>query len=121
MCVSDKAGYYQVQDTESPALSIPIRGARQDTYQYIDVMIGQLLEEVEIERVYFEAYEGAVFIHQGITYICQSVHHDMRVVYLARTQVQYYTRPRDLTDIDPCEVWRMRTLKHNDMLSLIHI
>ena len=39
----------------------------------------------------------------------------MRVVYLARTQVQYYTRPRDLTDIDPCEVWRMRTLKHNDM------
>lgn len=115
VCFSDKAGYYQVQDTESPALSIPIRGARQDTYQYIDVMIGQLLEEVEIERVYFEAYEGAVFIHQGITYICQSVHHDMRVVYLARTQVQYYTRPRDLTDIDPCEVWRMRTLKHNDM------
>ena len=62
VCFSDKAGYYQVQDTESPALSVPIRGARQDTYQYIDVMIGQLLEEVEIERVYFEAYEGAAFI-----------------------------------------------------------
>lgn len=115
VCFRDKAGYYCIQDTESPALNVPIRGARQDTYQYIDAMTGQLLEEVEAERIYFEAYEGAVFMHQGLTYICQSVQHDMRVVYLARSQVQYHTRPRDVTDIDPCEVWRMRTLKHNDM------
>lgn len=115
VCFRDEAGYYHSQDAESPALSISIRGARQDTYQYIDTMTGQLLEEVEVERIYFEAYEGAVFIHQGVTYICQRVHHDTRVVHLARTQVQYHTRPRDVTDIDPCEVWRMRTLKHNDM------
>ena len=115
LCVRDQDGFYHLgkSDLISPATNIPIRGARQETYRYVDATSAQLLEEVEVERVYFEAYEGAVFLHQGATYVCQSVHHDARLVLLVRSHVLYHTRPRDLVDVDACETWRMRTLSHS--------
>lgn len=114
-CEPDEDGYYHSRDIISPAIDLPIRGARQDTYKYVDATNGFFLEEVEVERVYFEAYEGAVFLHQGTTYVCESVHHDARLVRLARRHVLYHTRPRDLTDIDACQTWRIRTLPHSDV------
>lgn len=97
--------------TDAPALDVPLRGARQTTYRYVD-MHNTLLEEVEFERVYFEAYEGAVFLHQGTTYLCRGVNHEARIAHMERADVRYHTRPRDFTDVDPTETWRIRTLEH---------
>lgn len=110
---ADQDGYLHCTHlTETPAHTIAIRGARQDTYKYVDATSGALLEEVEWERVYFEAYEGAVFLHQGQTYICQHVWHEQRIARMMRANVLYHTRPRDVTDIDARETWRIRTLPH---------
>lgn len=114
----DREGYFHCTDLhESPAREISIRGARQDTYQYIDAASHALLEEVELERVYFEAFEGAVFLHQGTSYICKSVHHDARVALMVRAQVLYHTRPREMTNINARETWRLRSLRHAEALA----
>lgn len=110
----DEQGYFfpRGSTSDNPAAEISIRGARQDTYRYLDASTLSLLEEVELERVFFEAYPGAVFLHQGTTYVCQDVHHDQRCAYMLASRVSYHTRPRDITDVDACEIWRLRSLEH---------
>lgn len=110
----DEQGFFFPRGStfDNPAADIAIRGARQDTYRYLDASTLSLLEEVELERVFFEAYPGAVFLHQGTTYVCQEVHHDQRCAYMLASRVSYHTRPRDYTDVDACQVWRLRSLVH---------
>ena len=52
------------------------------------------MEEIEDSRVLFEAFEGAVFIHQGLTYLVQEVSHEMRVARVKRADVNWTTSPR---------------------------
>lgn len=110
----DEQGFFFPRESafHNPAAEISIRGARQDTYRYLDATTLSLLEEVELERVFFEAYPGAVFLHQGTTYVCQEVQHEHRRAYMLASRVSYHTRPRDLTDVDACQVWRLRSLEH---------
>ncbi|PKI84573.1 hypothetical protein MVES_001690 [Malassezia vespertilionis] len=113
----DTAGFYHYTEGRGaqPAHAISIRGAHQDTYRYVDASTGTVLEEVETERVMFEAYQGAVFMHQGVAYLCKEVHHAMRVAVMLRADVRYHTRPRDYTDVDAEEIWRIRSLRHSDV------
>lgn len=69
------------------------------------------MEEVEIDRAIFEAFEGAVFMHQGASYICKDISHDMRIAQMVRADVNFHTRPRDHTDTDATETLRIRTLR----------
>ncbi|WFD30904.1 ATP-dependent 3'-5' DNA helicase [Malassezia sp. CBS 17886] len=113
----DPAGYYHYTGADpAPARDVALRGARQLTYRYVDVTAGtqraRLLEEVEEERAFFEAFQGAVFLHQGNTYICEDVLPDLRIARMVRADVLYHTRPRDYTDTDARETWRIRTLQH---------
>ncbi|WFD26002.1 ATP-dependent 3'-5' DNA helicase [Malassezia nana] len=110
----DPEGFYfpRSNAAEHPATDISIRGARQDTYRYLDAKTWTLLEEVELERVFFEAYPGAIFLHQGVSYVCQEVDHDRRLAHMLASRVSYHTRPRDFTDVDACQVWRVRSLEH---------
>ena len=77
-----------------------IRGVKELKYAIIDVTrvsrggAAEILEEIEDSRVLFEAFEGAVFIHQGLTYLVQEVSHEMRVARVKRTDVNWTTSPR---------------------------
>ncbi|KAK0552150.1 ATP-dependent 3'-5' DNA helicase [Tilletia horrida] len=114
----DGKGYYLCREDllPAPARNVAIRGARQDTYSYIDDTPGRVegprvMEEVEIERAIFEAFEGAVFMHQGHSYVCRSISHDQRVARMYRADVNYHTRPRDYTDTDAVKTYRIRSLR----------
>ena len=77
-----------------------IRGVKELKYAIIDVTrvsrggAAEILEEIEDSRVLFEAFEGAVFIHQGLTYLVQEVSHEMRVARVTRADVNWTTSPR---------------------------
>lgn len=116
--VRNDDGFYHCQGQllPNPAREVAIRGARQVTYLYIDATLGRrggarVMEEVEISRAIFEAFEGAVFMHQGRSYICQEISHDARVVKMVQSDVNFHTRPRDHTDTDAVETHRIRALR----------
>ncbi|CEH16466.1 atp-dependent rna helicase [Ceraceosorus bombacis] len=99
-----------------PAREIAIRGARQETYVYVDDTPGRtggarVMEEVETDRAIFEAFEGAVFMHQGRSFLCREISHDTRVARMVQANVNYHTRPRDHTDTDAVETHRIRSLR----------
>jgi DEAD/DEAH box helicase domain-containing protein len=83
-----------------PAKHVSIRGVKELKYTVIDVTrvsrggAAEVLEEIEDSRVLFEAFEGAVFIHQGLTYLVQEVSHEMRVARVTRADVNWTTSPR---------------------------
>jgi len=117
---ADGRGFYHCRSDllPSPAREVAIRGARQETYSYIDETPGRpggprVMEEVEIERAIFEAFEGAVFMHQGHAYVCRSISHDQRIARMYRADVNYHTRPRDYTDTDAVQTYRIRSLRES--------
>ncbi|PWN33785.1 P-loop containing nucleoside triphosphate hydrolase protein [Meira miltonrushii] len=114
----DKDGFYHCRPElrPNPAREVALRGARQLTYIYIDDSPNRrsgprVMEEVEVDRAIFEAFEGAVFMHQGLSYICQDIDHEKRIARMKQANVNYHTRPRDHTDTDAMETHRIRALR----------
>jgi DEAD/DEAH box helicase domain-containing protein len=87
------------------------------TYTIIDITRlarggeARVLEEIEDSRVLFEAYEGAIFIHQGLTFLVQEMSHDSRTVRVVRTDVNWTTKPRDFTNYDAVRTYRIREVQ----------
>ncbi|KAN0124052.1 P-loop containing nucleoside triphosphate hydrolase protein [Russula decolorans] len=117
--VRDKEGWFHTHPKHLPypASGLSIRGAEEEKYTVIDVsstefgVKGLILEETEISRALFELYEGAIFLHQGKTYIVREINHDSKQARLIRTDVDWLTTPRDFTDVDPIQTWRIREIK----------
>lgn len=67
----------------------------------IDSATNRIIEKVELDRVSFTLYEGAIFIHQGKSYLVIYLEPDLRYAKVQRTHVKWVTRQRDFTDVDP--------------------
>ncbi|KAI8998791.1 DEAD/H helicase [Trametes punicea] len=118
--VKDKDGWYHTHPRYLPYPSrhVSIRGVEEEKYSVVDVSrVGKpggsatILEEVELSRALFEIYEGAVFIHQGLTFLVQEVSHDTKVAKLVRSDVNWITEPRDFTNVDAMQTYRIREIK----------
>ncbi|KZS99153.1 P-loop containing nucleoside triphosphate hydrolase protein [Sistotremastrum niveocremeum HHB9708] len=118
--VRDKQGWYHPNPKflPHPAKHVSIRGVEEERYTVIDVTNSQtggaagskILEEIEFSRALFETYEGG-FIHQGLTYIVREVSHDDRIAKLVRSDVNWTTKPRDFTDIDAAQTYRIKCVQ----------
>ncbi|EMD38568.1 hypothetical protein CERSUDRAFT_82843 [Gelatoporia subvermispora B] len=120
--VKDKDGWYHAHPKylPFPAKHIALRGADEEKYSVVDISkldraggTAQILEEVELSRALFEIYEGAVFIHQGITFLVKEVSHDSKTAKVIRTDVNWITQPRDFTNIDAAQTYRIRALRES--------
>ncbi|KAL6309039.1 P-loop containing nucleoside triphosphate hydrolase protein [Sparassis latifolia] len=118
--VRDKEGWYHTHPKflPFPSKHITLRGGEEEKYSVIDITqlgkpdgVARILEEVEISRALFEVYEGAVFIHQGLTFLVKEVSHDSKTAKLLRTNVNWVTEPRDFTNVDAVQTTRIREIK----------
>ncbi|OBZ75158.1 putative ATP-dependent helicase HRQ1 [Grifola frondosa] len=118
--IRDKDGWYHTHPKflPFPSKHISIRGAEEEKYSVVDISrvgkpggVARILEEIELSRALFEIYEGAVFIHQGLTFIVQEVSHDSKMAKLLRSDVNWITEPRDFTNIDPVQTYRIREIR----------
>jgi len=50
-------------------------------------------------------------MHQGLTYVVKEVSHDERTAKIIRSDVNWITRPRDFTNIDPTQTYRIREIR----------
>ncbi|KLO10412.1 DEAD/H helicase [Schizopora paradoxa] len=97
-----------------PSQHVSIRGIQEETYCVIDVTRmdrPKLLEEIEFHRALFETYEGAVFIHQGESYLVNDVSHNSKTANLIKTNVNWVTKPREFSDVDAVQTRRIREIK----------
>ncbi|KAF4608901.1 hypothetical protein EYR40_001254 [Pleurotus pulmonarius] len=102
-------------------------GVQEEKYAVVDVTKDTypvIIEEIEVSRALFEIYEGGVFIHQGLTFIVREVSHDTKTAKVIRADVSWTTEPRDFTDVNAAQTYRIKALKDSPQRSFfgkIHV
>jgi len=91
--------WYPAPAVSYPAQSINIRSASREDYSIIDEASGSLLETVEDSVALFQIHEGAIYLHQGDSYLVSELDLATRTARVVQTQVGYYTQCKDLTDV----------------------
>lgn len=97
-CTRDNNWHYIGQE-RSPAQSVGIRAIDPEKYTIVNQATNEVIEEVEESKAFFEVYEGAVYIHQGKTYLVKTLDLGAKVAVCQEADLKYYTKTRDFTDV----------------------
>ncbi|KAK4156243.1 hypothetical protein C8A00DRAFT_41300 [Chaetomidium leptoderma] len=105
--IQDDTGFYHCHDRFRPVPSkfVSIRDTEEEHFAIIDTTNNRniVLEELEASRATFTLYDGAIFLHQGDTYLVRDFDPDKRLARVERVKVDWLTSQRDYTDVDPIE------------------
>ncbi|CAI0556569.1 unnamed protein product [Linum tenue] len=82
-----------------PSRGISIRAIETVRYKVIDTRQNDLLEEIEESKAFFQVYEGAVYLHQGKSYLVKELNISEKIAWCQQAHVNYYTKTRDYTDV----------------------
>jgi DEAD/DEAH box helicase domain-containing protein len=82
-----------------PSQAINIRSTSGENYSIIDTSTSLLLETVEASVAFFQIHPGAIYLHQGESYLVTSLDLASRTAYAKPTDATYYTQTKELTDL----------------------
>jgi DEAD/DEAH box helicase domain-containing protein len=112
--LGDELGYFHCHDRFRPTPSrfVAIRDTEDEHFAIIDITNGRnvVLEELEASRATFTIYDGAIFLHQGNTYLVRDFLPDRHMAKVEKVKVDWTTTQRDFTDIDPTETEAIRRI-----------
>ncbi len=92
--------WHLAPDIDYPAQDVSIRSSSSDHYVLVDASEDyELLEIIDAATAFFQIHTGAIYLHQGDTYLITKLDLENRTAYAVPTEVPYYTQPKDLTDI----------------------
>jgi len=93
-----------------PAQDINIRSTSGKNYAVVDASRGyQLMETVEASVAFFQIHPGAIYLHQGESYLVKELDIENRVAVVEPTDVPYYTQTKELIDIRILKTERERS------------
>lgn len=82
-----------------PAGSVGLRSTAAGEFSVVEKSTGTLVATVEEGRVPTEMHPGAIYLHQGEPYVVEEVNTPDRVALVERSEGDYYTETRELSDI----------------------
>ncbi|HEY0736791.1 MAG TPA: DEAD/DEAH box helicase [Herpetosiphonaceae bacterium] len=86
-----------------PAEHVSIRATGGETIE-LRLENGHTIEQVPLNRAPFEVHTGAIYLHQGESYLVLDLDLLSRSATARQAEVNYYTQPRDVTDIQVVEM-----------------
>ncbi len=93
-----------------PAQAINIRSTTGQNFAVMDTSTDSLLETVEASVALFQIHPGAVYLHQGESYLVTSLDLTNHVACAVPTTVAYYTQTKEITDLHIMKVSRGKSL-----------
>lgn len=112
--IKDDTGFYHCHDRLRPLPSkfVSIRDTEDDHFAIVDITNGRnvVLEELEASRASFTIYDGAIFLHQGTTYLVRDFNPDKQMARVEKVKVDWTTQQRDYTDVDPIETLAVKRI-----------
>ena len=82
-----------------PAEGINIRSTSGENFAIIDTSSGALLETIDSSTALFFIFPGAIYLHQGDSYLVEELDLSARTAYAKPVEVNYYTQDKELTDL----------------------
>ena len=95
--VRDGARWHLTPEVEYPAEMVALRSSG-GVFTLVDAETGAVLENVSEHAAYRQLHPGAIYLHQGESYLVSELDLDSRTAYAALTDAPYYTQARDYTD-----------------------
>jgi DEAD/DEAH box helicase domain-containing protein len=93
------SGWYPARHRR-PAPRISLRGGGAPPVQVVEEATGRLVGTMDEPSAHRFAHDGAVYLHQGETYVVTRLELDDRAALVECRDPGYITRARDTTDID---------------------
>jgi DEAD/DEAH box helicase domain-containing protein len=90
-------GWYWTR-RDSPTSLIDLRGGSGSQVQLVEEGTGRLLGTVDAGRAHSTAHTGAVYVHQGVTYLVSLLDLDASVALLHATDVDFSTTATEVAD-----------------------
>jgi len=88
-----------------PAEGVNIRSASSDRYTVVDVSQGNReMETVEATVAFFQIHPGAIYLHQGESFLVSELDITSRTAYARPVDADYYTQTKDTTDLSISKV-----------------
>lgn len=93
----------------SPHRQVDLRGTG-SRFVIVCSETGQRKGEIDEYRAFRETHPGAVYLHQGDTYLVDALDPETQTVKVSKTRVDYYTRVRGVKDTQILEVFGERRI-----------
>ena len=87
-----------------PAQGINIRSTSGESFAVVDNSTDSLLQTVEASVAFFQIHPGAIYLHQGESYLVTKLDLAGHTAYAQPTTASYYTQSKDITDLRIIEV-----------------
>jgi len=101
--------WHPASEVAYPAEGVSIRTAWGRGYLVVEQDTGRVLEQgIEESSAFTMLHPGAVFLHQGETYLVRRLDREQRTAYVSRVEVPYYTQPREVVETRILREWRQR-------------
>lgn len=95
--------------TDAPARKVNLRSSSGSVISIVEKGTGALVGTVEEATAFFHVHPGAVYLHQGDTYLVEELDLDRKVALVRKADLDYYTNPLDNTDVAVLrECWSRR-------------
>ena len=86
-------------EIDYPAEAVNIRSASRRNYQVVLEGSGRVIETVDEGTAFSQAHPGAVYLHQGESFLVTELDIDAALVFVRPTDVDYYTQTNHVTDL----------------------
>jgi DEAD/DEAH box helicase domain-containing protein len=102
-----RSGRWYYPSSQYPAEAVSIRSISGERFYLLDESRGnKLLEEVEASTAFRRIHPGAIYLHEGESYLVTELDLRRRVAHAEPVDVDYYTQPWDTSDLAIADVWR---------------
>ncbi len=93
------SGWYWTHP-ESAAGMVSLRSDGGGPVQIIESETGQVLGSMDSPQTHYQAHAGAIYVHQGASYLVEELNEAEHTVVVRRVNPDYYTTARDITQIE---------------------
>jgi len=93
-----------------PAQAVNIRSTTGQNFAVVDTSTDSLLETVEASVALFQIHPGAIYLHQGESYLVTELDLANRTAYAVPTTANYYTQTKEIEDLHIIKVSRDKSL-----------
>jgi DEAD/DEAH box helicase domain-containing protein len=101
-----KGRWYLSPSIIYPAQGINIRSTSGENFAIMDISTASLLETIEASVALFQIFPGAIYLHQGESYLVEELDLAARTAHARPVTVNYYTQDKEITDLHIVRVMR---------------
>lgn len=98
---------------ESASAMVNLRADGGGPVSIVDSETGSLLGTMGSPQTHYQAHTGAIYVHQGDSYLVEELNEEDHCVMVRRANPDYYTTARDVTQIEVLQT--LRTMEWGDI------